>query len=123
MSRPITIVVDLESTTEIRPKTESQPKTQSNSQSNPESNPESNPRKSWYCTNTKPLYCTSAYGNFCVEKVLDVGYAVSDHDRNAQCCDCMAGFICMPFLPAMCIYDVITYPVRRLANCCVSGQK
>jgi hypothetical protein len=119
MSRPITIVVD---ELELELEANSQPKTQSNPHSNSHLNTQSNPHSK--CpTNTKPLYCTSKYGNFCVEKVLDVGYAVSDHDSNAQCCDCMTGFICLPFLPAMCICDVITYPIRRLANCCVSKQK
>ena len=68
-------------------------------------------------TQSKPLYFTSTYENFCVEKVLDAKNAVSNRESNAQCCDCMIGFICFPFLPAMCIYDMITYPIRRLGNC------
>ena len=102
MSNNIVISVD-----ELESKSKRQPKTQNKPDSKCSNN----------YTHTIPLYCTSKYGNFCVEKVLDAHQVVSDHDRNAQCCDCMAGFICFPFLPVMCIYDVITYPIRRLTKC------
>ena len=60
----------------------------------------------------------SKYGNFCTNDVLDVKPAVSDAERSKQCCDCMGGFILLPFTPVMIICDLVSYPFRVITNHC-----
>lgn len=68
------------------------------------------------CTDTTLFYCSTKYGNWC-EDALDGPVGNSDYERRTQCCYSCGFLLCLPFTPIMCLYDIISYPVRRLVKC------
>lgn len=44
--------------------------------------------------------------------------AVSDRQRNDQCCKFMGGIILIPFTPVMIVCDLVSYPFRLIHNAC-----
>jgi hypothetical protein len=67
---------------------------------------------------TQLWYMTSKYGNFCGKDVLDARQAVSDSERYNQCSNCLCGCIILPFIPVLIIGDILSFPIRKLINCC-----
>lgn len=72
------------------------------------------------CTDTMPFYCTEQYCNFC-ENILN-GNSVN-YSQDGEWYECVLCCVCCPFIPLMCVYDAITYPIRIFNECCCEQQQ